>query len=252
MALRSENTPLSASASVGNANPGLSGTSLVSREHQDSHLIAPAQVRLPHGAAEVFRRIYTRAQVRGSGVLAICSAIAGEGKTTVGLGLGLTFAQDFPDRRVLLAETDVERPVLASDLQLDPTPGLLDCLLDDRPVQVAYRGTARENFHLLPSGGPAMTSSRILRSSRMAAAVDAMRQTHDLVILDIPAVLTCSDAPILAELADGVIFVVRAGATPLHLVRKALRDVDQRLFRGVVLNGAASSIPPWLQRLCEL
>src|SRR5262245_46423482 len=53
-------------------------------------------------ADEVFRGIYTRAGIGMSGeIVGVCSAIAGEGKTTIGLGLAVTLAQDFPDRSVL-------------------------------------------------------------------------------------------------------------------------------------------------------
>src|SRR5437870_12736092 len=66
---------------------------------------------------ELFRGIYTRA---GTGftaeVLAICSAVAGEGKTTVGVGLAVTLAQDFPERRLLCVQTGLQRPLPAGDL----------------------------------------------------------------------------------------------------------------------------------------
>ena len=69
------------------------------------------------GLDEYFRGIYTRAAVGfGSEVLAISSAIGGEGKTTLSVGLAITLAQDFPERRVLLVETDFQSPVLAADL----------------------------------------------------------------------------------------------------------------------------------------
>src|SRR5260370_754772 len=91
---------------------------------------APGEWLFPSGD-ELFRGIYTRA---GTGfaaeVLAVCSALAGEGKTTVGVGLAVTIAQDFPDRRVLLVETDLRRPVLAEDFGIDSSPGLLDCLVN--------------------------------------------------------------------------------------------------------------------------
>src|SRR4051812_39310930 len=75
---------------------------------------------LPVDLGEILRHAYTRAGIRGSMVLAICSAIVGEGKTTISLGLASTFANDYPDRRVALVETDIERPILARDLGLDP------------------------------------------------------------------------------------------------------------------------------------
>src|SRR5438132_6479986 len=68
---------------------------------------APREWVFPNGD-ELFRSIYTRAAA-GFGraeVVAVSSAINGEGKTTVGVGLAVTLAQDFPDRRVLLVETD--------------------------------------------------------------------------------------------------------------------------------------------------
>jgi Mrp family chromosome partitioning ATPase len=207
---------------------------------------------LVSGVEELFRGIYTRAGTGASEILAVCSAIAGEGKTTISLGLGVTIAQDFPERRVLLVETDFQRPVLAKDFGFEPSPGLVDCLLNDRPLQFAYRATLLDNLHLVPAGGSGTNSGRVLRSSRMAAAVDAMRQTHDLVILDVPAILANSDGLLLTDLADGTILAVQAGVTPTSLVSEAIEQLDHDKLRGVVLNGTDSAIPGWLQRLCGL
>src|SRR5947207_14143009 len=75
------------------------------------------------GADELFRNLYTRAGIGfTSEVLAVSSAIAREGKTTVSLGLAVTVAQDYPERRVCLVETDFQRPTLAADFGVDPTP----------------------------------------------------------------------------------------------------------------------------------
>src|SRR6266699_7094505 len=61
------------------------------------------------GVDEYFRGIYTRAGLGYSKeIMAVCSSIAGEGKTTLCVGLGITLAQDFPDTRVLIVETDVD------------------------------------------------------------------------------------------------------------------------------------------------
>jgi capsular exopolysaccharide synthesis family protein len=200
-------------------------------------------------ADELFRGIYTRA---GTGfrseVLAVSSAVAGEGKTTVSIGLAIAMAQDFPDRRVLLVETDVQRAVLADDFGTEPTPGLLECLISHEPLQVGCRPTFLPNLHIVPVGAPT-TTGRPLRSSRMAAIVDAMRQTYDVIILDLPALLTNSDAVLLTDLADGVICVVRAGVTPAGLVNRAIEQIEDGKLRGIVLNGSRSSVPNWLRRL---
>ena len=201
---------------------------------------------------EMFRAIYTRAGTGTSEVMAVTSSIAGEGKSTVSLGLAVTMAEDFPDRRVLLVETDLDTPTLASDFEIAPNPGLIDCLLDEQSVQLAYRPTALENLHLVPSGGPFKNPGRLLRSGLMASAVDSMRETHDLVILDLAGILANSDALPLTDLADGVIIVVRAGVTPTTVVDKAVALLDECKLRGVVLNGTRSFVPRWLRRLCGM
>jgi Mrp family chromosome partitioning ATPase len=200
------------------------------------------------GVDEHFRGIYTRAGLGYTReVVAVCSAIAGEGKTTVSVGLGVTLAQDFPDSRVLIVETDVMSPVLAADFDVDPTPGLVDCVHTGEPVQLAYRPTFLDNLHVVPVGGPLHGAGRVLRSIRMASAIDAMRETHDVVILDVPPILVNSDSILITDLADCVISVVRTGVTPLELVNRAISQLDADKLRGLVLNGSKSAVPGWLR-----
>lgn len=233
------------------ARPASAGALSVADRAQVLAAQAPRDWLLP-GADELFRGIYTRAGIGSSEVLAVCSAISAEGRTTVSIGLAVTIAQDFPERNVLLVETDARKPTFAADFKVEPSPGLLDCLQAGEPIHAAYRQTSLDNLHLVPAGGPAGNATRLLRSSRMATAVDLMRETHDVVILDVPAVLANSDSLLLTDLADGTIFVVRAGATPVALVNKALEQLDEARLRGIVLNEAHSSIPGWLRRLCGL
>jgi capsular exopolysaccharide synthesis family protein len=210
---------------------------------------APAEWLFP-GADELFRSIYTRAGMGfGSEIIAVCSAIAGEGKTTVAVGLAVTVAQDFPERRVLLVETDTQRSVLAEDFGVDASPGLVDCISTGQPLQVACRPTFLENMHIVPAGGVDGVAGRPLRSNRIAMLIDSMRQNYDLVILDLPPLLVNSDAVLLTDLADGAICIVRSGVTPVKLVTKAIEQLDEGKLRGVVLNGTQTSVPGWLQRL---
>jgi Mrp family chromosome partitioning ATPase len=202
------------------------------------------------GADEIFRGLYTRAGVGfASEVLMVSSALAGEGKTTVSLGLALTVAQDYPERRVILVEADAQRPALANDFGVEANPGLIDCVLGDVPMELAFRASFLDNLHLMPVGGPGRGPGRALRSSRMAALIDTLRQNYDLVVLDAPALLVNSDSVMLSDLADGTIIVVRTGVTPAPTLSKALEQIDDAKLRGVVLNGSQSSLPGWLRRL---
>jgi len=86
----------------------------------------------------------------------------------------------------------------------------------------------------------------------MASAIDALREAYELVIVVAPAMLVNSYALLLTDLADLVVFVVRAGVTPQPLVNRALEQLDQTKLRGVVLNDARPATPGWLRRICGL
>jgi Mrp family chromosome partitioning ATPase len=200
-------------------------------------------------ASETFRAIYTRCGADKTRVLAICSAISGEGKTTLAIGLATTMAQDFPERRVLLVETNLDEPVLAKDLGVDPAPGLVDSLATGESPAAVCRRTRLSNFDVLPAGGPVTEPGRWLRSSRTAAAIESLRQEYDLVVLDVPALLVNSDSQPLTALADGVILAVRAGITPTDLIAAAIRQLESAKLLGTVLNGTNAATPRWLRRL---
>ena len=203
-------------------------------------------------AEELFRGIYTRAGLTAPGIVAVTSAIAGEGKTTVALGLAVMVAQDFPERRVLLVLADLRAPVLAADFDVEPSPGLAEALEGVYPVGLGYRETFLPNLRLLPAGEPTPNPSRLLRSSRFAGVLAATRRSHDLVILDAPALLVTSDSALVTDQVDGVIMVVRSGITPATIVNRALELVDSERLRGVVLNGAQSAVPGWIRRIFGL
>ena len=113
-------------------------------------LETPSRPPAVRHADEVFRGIYTRAGLGLPEVVLVSSAIIGEGKTTVALGLATALAEDFPERRVLLVETDLQQSVLAADFALETSPGLADVLLDGLPLEEACRPTLVPNLDLLP------------------------------------------------------------------------------------------------------
>jgi protein-tyrosine kinase len=225
--------------------PGAAGV----RPSSEAARPAPRRLMLPE-TDELFRAIYTRA---GLGfqpeVVAVASALAREGRSTLSLAMAVTLAQDFPDQTVVLVETDAARPSLAADFSLSASPGLIDCLAGDAALEETTRPTFLDNLDFVPVGGPSGRAGRPLRSSRMPAVMDAFRQTYQFVVIDTPPMLVDSDALLLTEYADAVLFVVRAGVTQAAAVNRALEHIDEARLRGVVLNGGRRSTPGWLRRL---
>jgi capsular exopolysaccharide synthesis family protein len=204
------------------------------------------------GADELFRSLYTGFEVNSGASFAVCSAISGEGKTTISVGLALTIAQDLPDRRVVIVETDLWKPVLASDFGIEATPGLVDCLLDRAPIPATLRPTSLDNLSLLVAGNGAASAQRLLRSARMPQIIEELRRSHDVVILDTPATLAHSEVALLARMVDEVIVVVRTGVTPERSLASALARLHGSTVRGIVINDARSSVPAAIRRLIRL
>jgi Mrp family chromosome partitioning ATPase len=70
----------------------------------------------------------------------------------------------------------------------------------------------------------------------MRHLLDRMSLIFDWIILDSPPALAVHDASILADMCDGVLFVVRAGSTDFELAAKASAEFREKNLLGVVLN----------------
>jgi protein-tyrosine kinase len=78
--------------------------------------------------------------------------------------------------------------------------------------------------------------SELLHNERMKALLDRLAPIFDWVILDSPPAIAVHDASILADMCDGVLFVVRAGKTNFEIAQKATKEFDEKNLLGVVLN----------------
>ena len=88
---------------------------------------------------------------------------------------------------------------------------------------------------------PPMPEGREAAQWRDAAVLIAgLRQTHDLVILDLPALSSLGSAVALHDMVEGFILVARWGRTPRREVSEAMARMtgSDALFLGAVLNRA--------------
>jgi len=95
-----------------------------------------------------------------------------------------------------------------------------------------------ENLSLLPAGPLPLKPSEILGSSRMPFLLSFLQDRFDVLVIDSPPVLPTSDPLLLAPLADGIIFVVKAGLLDRKIIRKAIENLKttRANILGLVLN----------------
>jgi capsular exopolysaccharide synthesis family protein len=203
--------------------------------------------------ANAVRRIstlcgWTRNTVGTGQILAVSSAVEREGKSSLARALAISTSRDHAGE-VLLLECDLLRPSLSGDFAIAAAPGLSELLAGEATLDEALRDTSLPNLRLLPAGEPYSNPSRLLRSPAMAATLQDIRERFAFVVVDLPAVLTSSDASVLAGQMDGVVLVVRVGSTDHRAVQEAARLLAGTTLHGVVLNRARTALPRLVRKV---
>lgn len=175
--------------------------------------------------------------------LVVTSALAGEGKSTVALGLAISAAR--LHQRVLLIDADLRRPGLHKQLQIPNDQGLSTLLTSDRAVtQAAIQPASTYSdlpISVLTAGSTPTDSVKLLSSKRMRDLMAVFEQHYDLVILDAPPVLGIVDALLAASFCDGTLLVGRMGHVHKNEVTQAVNMLDRLNLIGVIANGANSA-----------
>ena len=170
-------------------------------------------------------------------VVAVTSALPGEGKTTTALGLARTLVE--AGRRTLLVEADLRKPVLTESLGLPEGAGLRDVLQDGvAATDVIHEA---EGLDVLPAGSAAPNPSTLLDGARLGEVLAELDEAYDAVVVDTAPLLAVSDGTQVASLAQAVLLVVRARRSTHEQVAAAVEALERVGVRpsGAVLTFAS-------------
>jgi len=230
---------------------GVDGTLFVEREPREivCERISPKRlhprlilVTEPHAQeCEQYRTLRTQlfhaAEKSKTQVVVITSALAGEGKTSTVLNLALAIAQS-KEKRILVIDGDLRRPNVASFLGLQPKSGLGETLRGEHEVMSSIFCLEGHDLYLLPVNQEVDNPTELLSSERFSEMLARLREYFDFILIDSPPVMPFADSILLANHADAVILIVRAGMAPYDIVEKAIDALPRDRILGVVLNGA--------------
>ncbi len=160
-----------------------------------------------------------------------------EGKSTVLSNLAVVYAE--AGQRVVIADTDLRRPVQHVIFGLKNDRGLSD-LVRDRELALAdcLQSGPVENLRVLCAGAVPPNPTQVLASQRMQEVLTALRAETDVLLLDSAPVLAAADASLLSTHVDGVILVADAGRTRRSMAKQAVEELHraQANLVGLVLN----------------
>lgn len=169
-------------------------------------------------------------------VFVVTSAGQQEGKTMTAVNLAITMA--LSEKRVLLVDADMRRPRVHKIFGIGNTFGLSNLIGGSPDVDAAVRDTPVPTLAVIPSGPVPPNPSEMLGSARLGKLLDLLRQKYDVIILDCTPLLAVTDATVLATRVDGVIFVIKAGATSRKIIKRGVRQLEdvKATIVGAVLN----------------
>jgi capsular exopolysaccharide synthesis family protein len=186
-------------------------------------------------------------------LIGVTSALDGEGKSTTSFALAVVLAR--LGLRVLLIDADLRRPSVHRMVGRENGQGLTDVLAGRLDADEALLDLPDMGFDILAAGPPPDLPSELIASPRMAQLLEASSRRYDATIIDGPPVLGLADAPMLAAIVDGTLFVIEPERAPASRVRTALerlRAVRPNLLGGVLVkfdnSKAANSYSAYSQR----
>jgi len=189
--------------------------------------------------AEKFRtlrsRLYQIAAVQHLRSIVISSSVPAEGKTFIAASLAVSFVRQ-QEKRVLLIDGDLRASRLHLHFGAPEKPGLSDFLCGDASETDVIQVGPGGNLCFIPGGSDVTNPSELLHSDRMKDLVGRMGGMFDWVIIDSPPAIAVHDASLLADMCDGVLFVVRAGSTDFEVAQKACSEFREKNLLGIVLN----------------
>ena len=192
------------------------------------------------GFSESVRSIRSAIRICGidekNQVVAVCSALPGEGKTTVSSVLGEISAM--AGTRTIVVDCDLRRRLLSHALVPDAQGGILEYLNGDVALDSIVVRHEASGLDVLPLTEVTFTPRDVFGSQAFEGLLEELRNRYDLVVLDTPPVLAVADARSIASNADAVIITARWKKSSVTAVRKAIGELRQAGANvlGVVLN----------------
>ncbi|WP_191834791.1 polysaccharide biosynthesis tyrosine autokinase [Gordonia ajococcus] len=173
--------------------------------------------------------------------IVVASGGPGEGKTSTALNLAAAIAES--GKRVVIVDGDLRKPTMDTRLGVNRRIGFTNVLRGEVELADVIQSTGISGLDILASGQAPPNPAELLGTRKAAETVNRLSDIYDFVIVDSPPLLYVTDAALIAQYVDGVLFVARAGVTKRRAVVEAASQLEMAQARviGAVLNGSSSA-----------
>jgi capsular exopolysaccharide synthesis family protein len=183
-------------------------------------------------------QVLHRLQENGWNMLGVTSPRDGEGKTLTSINLAIALASE-PTQTVLLVDADLRAPRVHEEFGLEPGEGLMECLLDGRPVEEVLFHPGLGRLIVLQGGRKTEQSAEVLASLRMTALLKELKHRYAsrVVVFDLPPVLDRPEVLAFSPRLDALLLVVEDSKTSEPDLQQAIQVLKGGApILGTVLN----------------
>lgn len=207
-------------------------------------------VILPPRFIDRCRQAYLRIKydpASGPRQIGVTSALYGEGKTSIAIGIATAIAADTRQPTVLL-ECDLEHASFDRYLGFQPSPGLTEWLDGEARLRI-LRAAPLANLFVIPAGARPLDPARLFYKLSESRLMAELQPRFANIVIDLPPVLDIAYGSLASKLAEQIILVARYGVTLIDDLEKVAFLLGTERLSGIVLNSTEYRTPGWLRRL---
>jgi len=167
------------------------------------------------------------------------SSTKGEGKTFTAINSASVFASN--ESKTLLIGCDLRNPQLHNYLGVSKKNiGLSSYLVDEelKLEDIIFKTEKDLKFDIILSGEIPPNPSELLNNGRLYQLIEEARAVYDYIIIDTAPTMLVTDTIAVLDLADAVVYMVRANFTELKILRhiRELNKFNMKKNVGIAIN----------------
>lgn len=194
----------------------------------------------------LYTNLFFLRQKQNKTTLVVSSASPGEGKSTTSYFLAQAAAT--MGHKVLLVDGDryfPQKEYWQKLAKTSPSKSPASSFPDFNPETIYGQGMKAEQLrdNLYTVQYEKLSLSMMMEGKKLYEAIDDWKTEFDLILIDAPPILGLSDTKLIANQADGILFVARMGETNQNLIKEALLQLklSHLTVIGLVVNGSTEN-----------
>lgn len=128
-------------------------------------------------------------------------------------------------KKVIVIDFDVRKPTLHKTFHVSKEIGLIDYIAGNKTKEEIIKHSD-SGVDVITGGTNIINPIALVSSNKVGELIKELKETYDYVFIDTPPITVCTDACILAKLADGVVFNISMNVTKKNLASESLKQLE--------------------------